>query len=51
MSVEDNKALIPTYFQTIWNEGRFDEEARFVDENVVVHAAPIPGIPDGIAGR
>ena len=45
MSVEDNKALIPTYFQTIWNEG------RFVDENVVVHAAPIPGIPDGIAGR
>jgi predicted ester cyclase len=50
MSVADNKALIEDYFQTIWNEGRFDEESRFVDENVIVHAPSIPGIPDGIAG-
>ena len=50
MSSESNKQLITTYFQTIWNEGRFDQEPRFVDENVVVHAPPIPGIPDGIAG-
>ena len=50
MSVESNKALVATYFEVIWNEGRFDEEHRFVDENVVVHAPPIPGIPDGIAG-
>jgi len=50
MTAEANKAHVRTYFQTIWNEGRFDEEPRFVDENVVVHAAPIPGIPDGIAG-
>ena len=50
MTVEQNKTLIETYFQTIWNEGRFAEEPRFVDEHVVVHAPPIPGIPDGIAG-
>lgn len=50
MTVAENKALIETYFQTIWNEGRFEEEPRFVDEHVVVHAPPIPGIPDGIAG-
>lgn len=50
VTVADNKALVATYFETIWNEGRFDQEPRFVDENVVVHAAPIPGIPSGIAG-
>ncbi len=50
MSTESNKALVVTYFQTIWNEGRFDQEPRFVDEDVFVHAPPIPGIPDGIAG-
>jgi predicted ester cyclase len=50
MSSESNKQLITTYFETIWNEGRFDQEPRFVDENVVVHAPPIPGIPDGIGG-
>ena len=50
MTIEDNKALVATYFETIWNEGRFDQEPRFVDEDVIVHASPIPGIPDGIAG-
>jgi hypothetical protein len=24
--VEANKAMVETYFQTIWNEGRYDEE-------------------------
>ncbi len=50
MTVEDNKALVEAYFQAIWNEGRFEEESRFVDQDVLVHAAPIPGIPAGIAG-
>ena len=49
-TVEANKAMIETYFQTIWNEGRYDAETRFVHRDVVVHAPPIPGIPDGIEG-
>jgi steroid delta-isomerase-like uncharacterized protein len=50
MSAEESKALVERYFQTIWNEGRFDAEPEFVDPDIVVHAPPIPGIPDGIAG-
>lgn len=50
VTVAENKALVTTYFETIWNEGRFDEEPRFVDDNVVVHSPPIPGLPSGIAG-
>lgn len=50
VTVADNKALVATYFETIWNEGRFDEEPRFVDEDVVVHGPSFPGIPSGIAG-
>lgn len=50
MTIEANKALVAAYFQTIWNEGRFDEESRFVDQDVIVHAPPITGIPSGIAG-
>lgn len=50
MTVEENKALIRTYFDTIWNKGQFEREPEFVALDVVVHAPPIPGIPDGIAG-
>ena len=45
MSVEENKALIRTYFDTIWNKGQFEREPEFVALDVVVHAPPIPGIP------
>ena len=50
MTVEANKALVATYFETIWNQGRYEEEPRFVDQDVIVHAPPMPGIPDGIDG-
>ena len=50
MSVEENKALIRTYFDTIWNKGQFEREPEFVALDVIVHAPPIPGIPDGIKG-
>jgi predicted ester cyclase len=50
LSVEENKDVVARYFQAIWNEGRYDAEDQFVDPDVVVHAPPIPGIPEGIAG-
>ena len=50
MSVQDNKALVRTYFDTIWNKGEFEREPEFVAKDVVVHAPPIPGIPEGIGG-
>lgn len=50
MSVEENKALVRRYFDTIWNKGQFEREPEFVALDIVVHAPPIPGIPDGIAG-
>ena len=50
MSVEENKALVRRYFDTIWNKGEFQREPEFVALDIVVHAPPIPGIPDGIAG-
>jgi len=50
VSVDENKALVERYFETIWNEGEFDKEPEFVDPDIVVHAPPIPGIPAGIAG-
>lgn len=50
MSVEENKQLVQRYFQTIWNEGRYEAEEEFVHPDVVVHAPPIPGIPEGVAG-
>jgi steroid delta-isomerase-like uncharacterized protein len=46
----DNKALVARYFETIWNRGDFEHEPEFVAQDCIVHAPPIPGIPDGIAG-
>jgi len=50
MSVKENKQLVQNYFDTIWNRFEVEREAEFVDENVVVHAPPLPGLPDGISG-
>lgn len=50
MSVKDNTALVRRYFETIWNKGLLQQESEFVDKDVVVHAPPIPGIPEGIGG-
>jgi steroid delta-isomerase-like uncharacterized protein len=50
MSVEENKALVRRYFETIWNKGEFQREPEFVAQDIVVHAPPIPGIPAGIGG-
>ena len=49
-TVEENKALIRRYFETIWNKGEFQRESEFMHQDVIVHAPPIPGIPEGIAG-
>ena len=50
MSVKENKDLVRRYFDTIWNKGQLEREPEFVALDIVVHAPPIPGIPDGIAG-
>ncbi len=50
MTVQENTALVRTYFDTIWNKGEFEREPEFVALDIVVHAPPIPGIPEGIGG-
>ena len=50
MSVAENKALVRRYFDTIWNKGELEHEPDFVALDIVVHAPPIPGIPEGIGG-
>jgi predicted ester cyclase len=49
--VASNKALVTAYVETIWNDGQFDAEDRFVDDGVVVHGPLFPGMPDGAAGQ
>ena len=49
-SVAENKQLLAQYFDTIWNRGEFEREPEFVAQDCVVHASPMPGIPDGIEG-
>ncbi len=50
MSVDENTDLIERYFETIWNRGELDREPEFVAADVIVHAPPIPDIPDGRDG-
>jgi steroid delta-isomerase-like uncharacterized protein len=50
MSVEENKDLVSRYFDTIWNNGEIEREPEFVAKDIVVHAAPFPGLPEGISG-
>jgi steroid delta-isomerase-like uncharacterized protein len=50
MAVEENKDLVRRYFDTIWNNGQIEREAEFVAKDIVVHAAPFPGLPPGISG-
>jgi predicted ester cyclase len=49
-SAAGNKELVARYFETIWNRGDFEREPEFVAQDCIVHAPPIPGIPEGIAG-
>ncbi len=50
MSTKENKDLVQNYFEEIWNKGNLEKESQFVDQNIVVHAAPFPGLPEGISG-
>jgi steroid delta-isomerase-like uncharacterized protein len=50
MTVNENTALVRRYFDTIWNKGELERETEFVAKDIVVHAPPIPGIPEGIGG-
>jgi steroid delta-isomerase-like uncharacterized protein len=50
MTVEENKDLVRRYFDTIWNKFEIAREPEFVAKDIVVHAPPIPGLPEGIAG-
>ena len=49
-TVAKNVAHVRRYFETIWNRGQLERESEFVAQDVVVHAPPIPGIPEGIGG-
>jgi hypothetical protein len=50
MSAEANTDLIERYFETIWSNGELDRGPEFVAADVIVHAAPIQGIPEGRDG-
>src|SRR5207249_8781881 len=50
VSVEENIQLVRNYFDEIWNKGHLENEAQFVERDIVVHAPPIEGLPAGIAG-
>jgi steroid delta-isomerase-like uncharacterized protein len=50
MSSQENVALVRRYFETIWNQGHLERESEFIAQDVLVHGAPIPGIPEGIGG-
>lgn len=49
-AADDNKDLLVRYFDTIWNKGELSRESEFVAQDIVVHATPIAGIPEGIGG-
>jgi steroid delta-isomerase-like uncharacterized protein len=50
VSAAENRELVERYFETIWNNGELEREAEFVAQDITVHAPPMPGIPDGMAG-
>jgi predicted ester cyclase len=48
-AVEENKQLVRDYFDEIWGKGNLENEAKFVDKDVLVHTPPFP-IGEGIVG-
>src|SRR5918997_2332148 len=44
MSPEDNKAIIRSYVETVWNQRQLDRSEEFVDH------APLPGQAPGLDG-
>jgi steroid delta-isomerase-like uncharacterized protein len=49
MSPEDNKAIIRTYVETIWNQQQLDRADELVAPDFLDHAA-LPGQAPGLAG-
>lgn len=49
MSLEDNKAIIRSYVETVWNQRQLDRAEEFVAPNFLDHA-PLPGQAPGLEG-
>jgi steroid delta-isomerase-like uncharacterized protein len=49
MSVEDNKAIIHAYVETVWNDKQLDRAEEVVAPDFVDHA-PLPGQAPGLEG-
>ena len=49
MSPEDNKAIIRSYVETVWNQRQLDRAEEFVAPDLVDHA-PLPGQGPGLDG-
>ena len=49
MSPEDNKAIIRSYVETVWNQRQLDRAEEFVAPDFVDHA-PLPGQAPGLDG-
>jgi SnoaL-like polyketide cyclase len=49
MSVEDNKAIIHAYVETVWNDKQLDRAEEVVAPDFLDHA-PLPGQAPGLEG-
>jgi steroid delta-isomerase-like uncharacterized protein len=49
MTVEDNKAIIRAYVETVWNQRQLDQAEEFVASDFLDHA-PLPGQAPGLDG-
>jgi steroid delta-isomerase-like uncharacterized protein len=49
MSLEDNKAIIRSYVETVWNQRQLDRAEEFVAPDFIDHA-PLPGQAPGLDG-
>jgi steroid delta-isomerase-like uncharacterized protein len=49
MSLEDNKAIIRSYVETVWNQRQLDRAEEFVAPDFLDHA-PLPGQAPGLDG-
>jgi steroid delta-isomerase-like uncharacterized protein len=49
MSLDDNKAIIRSYVETVWNQRQLDRAEEFVAPDFVDHA-PLPGQAPGLDG-
>jgi predicted SnoaL-like aldol condensation-catalyzing enzyme len=49
MSLDDNKAIVRTFVETVWNRRQLEQAAEVVAPDFIDHA-PMPGQAPGLEG-